>query len=83
MTEPLSLLALTSISCQRLILVGDPLQLPPTLSFQSTELKTGLDRTLFERLTQGSLEPILLVRQYRVSKKYFLYKKKVQLYINY
>ena len=67
MTEPLSMLTISRFQPQRLILVGDPLQLPPTLPGNSKPGVAGLERTLFERLGEtNNLSPILLKTQYRV-----------------
>ena len=65
-TEPLSLLPLGMFGCKRAVLVGDPLQLPPTLPPSSNSHVAGLERTLFQRLEACGLEPILLRTQYRV-----------------
>jgi superfamily I DNA and/or RNA helicase len=65
MTEPLSLLPICRFSSERAILVGDPLQLAPTLACNSQDPKTSLERTLFERLAELNLPPILLRTQYR------------------
>ncbi|KND01510.1 hypothetical protein, variant [Spizellomyces punctatus DAOM BR117] len=64
MTEPLSLLPLARFCTRKALLVGDPLQLPPTISSNCGH-KEGLDRTLFERLAAAGLKPILLRTQYR------------------
>lgn len=69
--EPLSLLPTSRFGSVGYVLVGDPLQLPPTLR---TKPKTdnddaeGLGLTLFSRLAQlgSSVEPILLRTQYRL-----------------
>ena len=63
MTEPMSLLPIFKSSCTRLLLVGDPLQLPPTITTNGP--KNGLDRTLFDRLAIKQ-RPIKLTIQYRV-----------------
>jgi superfamily I DNA and/or RNA helicase len=76
MTEPLSLLPLASFGCRRAVLVGDPLQLPPTLSPISRSADgSGLERTLFERLSDCGIRPIMLKRQYRVLAKSNTHKK--------
>ena len=68
MTEPLSLLPIVKFSPQWAVLVGDPKQLAPTLSFnlhpQLTNIN-GIERTIFERLTKIKYDPILLNQQYR------------------
>ncbi|KAI9499553.1 P-loop containing nucleoside triphosphate hydrolase protein [Zychaea mexicana] len=54
LTEPLSMLPLVRFTCSRLIMIGDPLQLPPTVTTSAEEEKIGqgLDKTLFDRLTE-------------------------------
>jgi len=47
------------------MLIGDPLQLPPTLPSDPSG-PNGLDRTLFERLRDAGLPTLLLGTQYRV-----------------
>eukprot|EP00474_Spongospora_subterranea_P006053 CRZ06511.1 hypothetical protein [Spongospora subterranea] len=51
-------------SCRKLILVGDPRQLPATVISQAAE-KNGLSRSLFERL-ETVMKPIMLTDQYRM-----------------
>jgi hypothetical protein len=81
MLEPLSLLPISKFGCERLLAVGDPLQLPPTMLYEppaplpsaeksSAALKgsvsdTTLRKTLFVRLTALGVKPILLRTQYR------------------
>ena len=71
MTEPMSLLPIVRFRVQYALLVGDPKQLAPTLShaLQSCLIKqkqSGLERTLFERLSDSQItKPILLSQQYR------------------
>jgi len=49
--EPLSLLPLR-LGCKSAVLVGDPLQLSPNISFSNAREKgTGLERTLFDRMS--------------------------------
>lgn len=57
LTEPLTMVPLVRFQSSRLIMIGDPLQLPPTLTTSSDEDKVGqgLDKTLFDRLTEASL----------------------------
>ena len=47
------------------VLVGDPQQLPSTVLSQ-TAIKSGYDRSLFERLVQIGIQPFLLTVQYRM-----------------
>lgn len=65
--EPMALIALANAGCHRLVLVGDPLQLPPTLTTRSTKTAEGkgLDRALFDRLVQMGKQPRFLSTQYR------------------
>lgn len=59
-TEPSSIIPLRP-SLKNLILVGDPMQLPPTVLSQSKDLAV----TLFERLS-ATITPLLLDTQYRM-----------------
>lgn len=77
MVEPLSLLPLSRFKAKRLLAVGDPLQLPPTLNAVPPRLgveakKQGqpaqappLEQTLFVRLAQGGTPTTMLRTQYR------------------
>jgi len=58
--------ALSAPACRRLVLVGDPLQLPATVLSPSAA-KAGLEVSLFERLAGAGVRPMLLQRQYRMS----------------
>ncbi|XP_016076608.1 PREDICTED: protein ZGRF1-like isoform X2 [Miniopterus natalensis] len=49
-TEPASLLPIARFECEKLILVGDPKQLPPTLQGSDAAHENGLEQTLFDRL---------------------------------
>ncbi|KAI7870679.1 AAA domain-containing protein, partial [Spinellus fusiger] len=52
--EPLNMVPLSRFSCNRLIMIGDPMQLPPTLTTNAEEetVGQGLDKTLFDRMTE-------------------------------
>jgi superfamily I DNA and/or RNA helicase len=66
MTEPLSLLPITRLKPTKALFLGDPLQLPPTITTPSQTPSLSLDRTLFERLAEsGHTVPIMLRTQYR------------------
>ena len=63
-TEPAALVPLVR-GARQVVLVGDHKQLPPTvLSFRAEE--NGLKRSLFERLIDLGIEPLLLTTQYRM-----------------
>jgi regulator of nonsense transcripts 1 len=63
-TEPASLVPLIR-GARQIVLVGDHKQLPPTvLSFRAEE--KGLRSSLFERLVDLGIEPLLLTKQYRM-----------------
>ena len=63
-TEPASLVPLVR-GARQIVLVGDHRQLPPTVISQRAE-KGGLRRSLFERLAEMGIEPMLLDTQYRM-----------------
>ncbi|XP_075835284.1 5'-3' DNA helicase ZGRF1 [Microtus pennsylvanicus] len=65
MTEPASLLPIARFECEKLILVGDPKQLPPTIQGSDAVHENGLEQTLFDRLCLMGHKPILLRTQYR------------------
>ncbi|NXN39845.1 ZGRF1 protein, partial [Rhinoptilus africanus] len=65
MTEPASLLPIARFQCEKLVLVGDPKQLPPTIQGSESVHEKGLEQTLFDRLCLMGHEPILLRTQYR------------------
>ncbi|XP_032001459.1 protein ZGRF1 isoform X2 [Hylobates moloch] len=64
-TEPTSLLPIARFECEKLILVGDPKQLPPTIQGSDAAHENGLEQTLFDRLCLMGHKPILLRTQYR------------------
>jgi len=77
MIEPQSLLSIYRFNCEKLLVVGDPMQLPPILSFENFQdpnwhkqvevhEQSGLQRTLFSRLHECKDYTILLRTQYRV-----------------
>ncbi|KAI3639495.1 hypothetical protein MIR68_002510 [Amoeboaphelidium protococcarum] len=70
MTEALSLLPLASFDTKCALLIGDPLQLPPTLPPASPALSNdsdahGSERTLFERVRDMGVPAVMLRTQYR------------------
>ncbi|XP_022807075.1 protein ZGRF1-like [Stylophora pistillata] len=65
MTEPASLLPMARFECQKLVLVGDPKQLSPTIQGSEPDHESGLEQTLFDRLIKMGYEPTLLRTQYR------------------
>ena len=65
-TEPTCLVPLAAaFGASQLILVGDQMQLPPTVLSRDA-MKGGLGTSLFERLADAGIEPSLLSRQYRM-----------------
>ncbi|XP_072112071.1 5'-3' DNA helicase ZGRF1-like [Mobula birostris] len=64
-TEPTSLLPIARFGCAKLILVGDPKQLPPTIQGSESVHDTGLEQTLFDRMCLMGHKPIMLRTQYR------------------
>ncbi|XP_067895868.1 5'-3' DNA helicase ZGRF1-like isoform X2 [Heterodontus francisci] len=64
-TEPVSLLPIARFGCEKLILVGDPKQLPPTIQGSECAHDAGLERTLFDRMCLMGHNPIMLRTQYR------------------
>ncbi|KAM6148062.1 LOW QUALITY PROTEIN: 5'-3' DNA helicase ZGRF1 [Erethizon dorsatum] len=65
MTEPTSLLPIARFECEKLILVGDPKQLPPTIQGSEAAHENGLEQTLFDRLCLMGHKPVPLRTQYR------------------
>tara|TARA_B100000686_G_scaffold287933_1_gene313712 strand:+ start:91 stop:2019 length:1929 start_codon:yes stop_codon:yes gene_type:complete len=63
-TEPASLVPLVKGSRQ-IVLVGDHRQLPPTVISRRAG-RGGLDRSLFERLVDMGITPVMLTTQYRM-----------------
>ena len=63
-TEPSSLIPL-KYGCRKLVLVGDPRQLPATCLSQSAN-DAGLGRSLFERLENADHDVVMLTVQYRM-----------------
>uniref|UniRef100_UPI00398E7E4D 5'-3' DNA helicase ZGRF1-like isoform X2 n=1 Tax=Pristiophorus japonicus TaxID=55135 RepID=UPI00398E7E4D len=64
-TEPASLLPIARFGCEKLILVGDPKQLPPTIQGSESAHDAGLEQTLFDRMCLMGYNPIMLRTQYR------------------
>uniref|UniRef100_A0A8C2MRE6 5'-3' DNA helicase ZGRF1 n=1 Tax=Cricetulus griseus TaxID=10029 RepID=A0A8C2MRE6_CRIGR len=65
MTEPASLLPIARFESEKLILVGDPKQLPPTIQGSDAAHENGLEQTLFDRLCLMGHKPVVLRTQYR------------------
>ncbi|XP_072050284.1 5'-3' DNA helicase ZGRF1-like [Amphiura filiformis] len=65
MTEPASLLPIARFECEKLVLVGDPKQLDPTVQGSEPAHNASLEQTLFDRLLLMGYKPILLRTQYR------------------
>ncbi|CAH2300748.1 ZGRF1 isoform X1, partial [Pelobates cultripes] len=65
MTEPASMLPIARFQCEKLILVGDPKQLSPTIQGSEAAHDCGLEQTIFDRLCKMGHKAILLKTQYR------------------
>ncbi|XP_063776216.1 5'-3' DNA helicase ZGRF1 isoform X2 [Pseudophryne corroboree] len=65
MTEPASLLPIARFQCEKLILVGDPKQLSPTIQGSEFAHEYGLEQTLFSRLCLMGHPTVMLRTQYR------------------
>ncbi|KAM9026029.1 LOW QUALITY PROTEIN: 5'-3' DNA helicase ZGRF1 [Ara ararauna] len=65
MTEPASLLPIARFQCEKLVIVGDPKQLPPTIQGSESVHEKGLEQTLFDRLCLMGHKAIVLRTQYR------------------
>lgn len=63
-TEPSSLLPILQAGCKRVVLVGDPMQLPPTIESPSAT-QSGLEQTLFDRAEAMGYPNVMLSEQYR------------------
>jgi len=63
-TEPASLVPI-SRGARQIVLIGDHKQLPPTVISRKAE-KGGLARSLFERMVEMGVVPMLLKTQYRM-----------------
>ncbi|XP_056017208.1 protein ZGRF1-like isoform X2 [Ostrea edulis] len=65
MTEPASLFPVSKFACQKLVLVGDPKQLDPTIQGSEANHTQGLEQTMFDRLIKMGHIPTMLRTQYR------------------
>ncbi|XP_061299588.1 protein ZGRF1 [Pezoporus flaviventris] len=65
MTEPASLLPIARFQCEKLVIVGDPKQLPPPIQGSESAHEKGLEQTLFDRLCLMGHKAIVLRTQYR------------------
>ena len=52
MTEPASLLPIARFEAHKLVLVGDPKQLSPTIQGSEASHQQGLEQTMFDRLAK-------------------------------
>ena len=73
--EPISMVPIIRFQSENVLLFGDPMQLPPTLSTQSDKAAVGkgLDKTLFDRLLECEYPCIPLTIQYRVNHSMMIY----------
>lgn len=67
LTEPMSMLPILKFHARTVVLVGDPLQLPPTIPSADHRpiLQRRLRFTLFDRLLKAGVVPVMLKAQYR------------------
>ena len=65
MMEPLSMLPIGRFRCEKLVLVGDPKQLSPTIQGSEPAHDSGLEMTMFERLQRAGCQQVMLRTQYR------------------
>lgn len=63
-TEPATLVPLVR-GARQVVLIGDHRQLPPTVISRRSE-EGGLSRSLFERMIEMGVEPLMLTTQYRM-----------------
>lgn len=65
--EPMAMVPITRFCADRIILIGDPLQLPPTLVTPcDPEIAgQGIEKTLFDRCAEMGISPVMLRTQYR------------------
>jgi hypothetical protein len=75
MVEPVSLLPIAKFGCEKLLAVGDPKQLPPTLpdlpipkgnNNNDVTNQCALSKTMFVRLCEAGVKATLLRTQYRM-----------------
>eukprot|EP00250_Pteridium_aquilinum_P010076 c19137_g2_i1 orf=102-2507(+) len=64
-TEPATLVPILNSGADSVVLVGDPVQLPPTV-LSSEALMAGLDVSLYQHLQECGLKPCFLDTQYRM-----------------
>lgn len=64
------------LKCQKVVLAGDPLQLPPTVKSQEAA-KQGLTTTLLEKRVQRTDQHVLLRTQYRMNEGIMAFSNKV------
>jgi hypothetical protein len=65
--EPMAMVPITNFCAERIVLIGDPLQLPPTLVTPSDPeiVGQGIEKTLFDRCSEMGISPVMLRTQYR------------------
>eukprot|EP00762_Andalucia_godoyi_P006513 ANDGO_05081.mRNA.1 Regulator of nonsense transcripts 1 homolog len=63
--EPMSIVPLARFNCTKLLLSGDPLQLPPTIPGRKPVHSEDEVLTMFDRLAKLGATPIVLRTQYR------------------
>ncbi|KAG0292849.1 hypothetical protein BGZ98_002446 [Dissophora globulifera] len=69
--EAMSLIPICRAAAEKVIMVGDPLQLSPPINTNGDTSGTGkgLSRTLFDRSSEMGLKPVMLQTQYRCHRR--------------
>ena len=65
-TEPALICALAASDACQLVLVGDTMQLPPTVTTQDVELRKTIGISPMERLLKNGIDEFVLKEQYRM-----------------
>ena len=65
-TEPALICALAASNACQLVLVGDTMQLPPTVTTQDVELRKTIGISPMERLLKNGIDEFVLKEQYRM-----------------
>jgi hypothetical protein len=72
-TEPALICALAAAKARQVILVGDPMQLPPTVTTQDAALRKTIGVSPMERLLKNGVDEFVLNEQYRMPNSLLLH----------